>query len=221
MARFSFPALGLFFAHVLPTLYAMPAKQSAAACSLGRRPVNGALFGNEISSLGECDRATGNLWYTLRLERWAIVFSSIWTHNLFSETDTPNRISEVCPLEIVAVFRRSNQPAVIWYRLAVVRSFFSHEEQQLAQKTYKRPCDKVPFRKFFAWGLGRTRFIEHIKAMYTGIEKLRTNHCYEDVYHHKVSWSTIEVEDRTHHERVTSTAQVYLDSVAFNSFLCI
>jgi len=201
------------FTFILPTLNAMPQSSQAGACSFGRRPINPKLFGKSIHSDAECDIASSDLRHSLRLEPWAVIYSPLWLHN---------RHPNVCPPEIIAVFRRSNKPAMVYYRRAVKKSFFPEVPKKdpiSLQELW--PCDKIPLQKFFAWGPGRKQFNQHIKTMYTGIEKLRTTHCYDDFYGRKKTWTREELETRVLQERISSTAQSYLDSVAFNSFTCI
>jgi len=160
--------------------------------------------------------------HALRLERWAVIYEPFPPPN-----DINGNINiPACREEIVSLFSRGKTSAfMIYYRPAVLPAFFERNYPRLYEKslrdfTVKFPCEKVPLKKFAAWGNNRGMFADHLKRMYWGILKMRNTHCHDDYGGTKTSWSRKEMELRIMRERITTSALTYLDSVAFNSFLC-
>ena len=96
------------------------------------------------------------------------------------------------------------------------------EEARLQQAVHRIredgvDCSKVPIQKLSAWGPRRKEFIDLLGRMRSGLSILRDDNCADNF---KKTFTREEIGEKITKERVTTSAFQYVNSVAFQSFLC-
>lgn len=216
MAPYPHAFLAFFFVVSLAVVHAMPATSRPAKCSLGRRPFNAKLIGKKISGSGGCSLGGLSSGRSLSLEPWAVIFEEFY-----------NTSENVCFEKTISVFRRSNKWPTIYYRPSATRAFFKKHHPAVWKNSLKKkynfkwPCEKVPLKIYRAWGGSRNQFSNQLNNMHQGLTWMREVHCYDNYTGDKKSWNRKELQVRITRERIISSALSYIESVAFNSFLCI
>lgn len=191
----------------------MPAGQ----CSFGSYPLHNDTIGMVWRDSVGCGRGGGSVFQELLFKNWALIYrpgDGSWLDY------------KVCETEIAIPFTRKNEPAVIYHRVAVNETYFEKNHPAVfkasknAKRVFKWPCEKLPVKVYKSSGPQRSEFEKHIKQLRFNIlwQRKAFVGCYED---DNKKWVKKELEGKLRRERLLTSALSFVESVAFNSDICV
>ena len=204
--------LVIVFALFALTANAMP------KCTVGAKPIESSNIGKGSTGYGGCSRGGTTSSRGFKFRSWGLHYFPLFGYGF------------TCQDDFVITYRKSNQPAMIYYRPAPKPDDF----KTIAPKVYaeyKRgglpiwPCNniKVPVQKVHVWKQ-RALFVRLIKQAAKGVQHIRDYDCYTPPgpwHNPKREFSWKEVRQKIAEDRVRTTALNFLHDIAFSNFFCV
>lgn len=183
--------------------------------------VDDAFLIDSMTGHGGCTPSEFNKLSRLRIEPWAVIWQPPF--------ETERLRSAVCPEEIVSVYRRSNEVALIIWRKPVWAKHFEKSHPELYAQYKKEipvafPCTNLPIENITAWGDTRDTFMMLLSRMAAGIRVSREQYCDGSVEGPHGKKSEIPLRDVKFHldkHSIATNALSYLSSVAYNNYFCL
>ena len=189
-------------------------RQPAAPC-VGQFPMEVSAIGKKDSAPGGCSPGGQSITRTYNIYKWGLFVSERYAPVL-------------CRQEIVVAYRKSNMPAMIYYRPYVTPVDIKSTHPVLYRKfrngdySTPYPCDKVPVQNVHVWK-NRKLFVRLLNNAVRIIAHIRDFDCgAPEVYgdpNDTFTWT--ELRKRIASDRAPTAAINFLQGVAFSNFFCV
>ncbi len=172
-------------------------------------------IGKKGSAAGGCSPGGQTTTRTYNIYKWGLFVS-----DRFFEV--------VCREEIVVAYRKSNMPAMIYYRPLIRPTDIKSTNPALYRK-YKNgdfstpyPCNKVPVQNVHVWK-NRELFMRLLNNAVRIIAHIRDFDCGapEEYGDPNRTFTWTELRGRIANDRAPTAAINYLQGVAFSNFFCV
>lgn len=182
-------------------------------------PVDPSVIGKGVFANSGCSNGGGIYGQDVRIEPWGVYHRPEFNQGL-------DRDKEVCPEEIVAVFRKNDKMAMLYHRPRVPVGYFAKSYRDLYDRyrkgeSVKFPCEEVPFVEVYVWR-HRKYFVSLVQRMARGLVMIRDwKNCEGVRFPVPETRTYAEVEVLIMRHRVVDAAINYLHNLAYSNFFCI
>lgn len=180
-------------------------------------PVERSVIGKSMFTTG-CSRGSGMYASELNIEDWGI----IWRPSYY----WPN--PPVCLEEIVAVFGKSDKPAMLLHRRETKGDHFKTSHPKLHKKCIESakddsvqfPCESIKVMPISVWGPQRGLFKKLVGQMTDGIRYGRKS-CVVENYIARPCVEGSDLERFLERYVIATNALVCLQNLAYSNFFCV